>query len=326
MSNLIRVNYEELEQIAGKFSQEAERTQQTLASISVTMNQLREEGWIGRGSESFFHEMDELVVPAMRRLIEALSETGSMTLRTRSVMADAEDVASTEFATDESNNAGSAGGARAGSGGGVGSGGGGAGSGSTASAFDSASSSRPSSNNTPPSSSGGEGSSTFNTDATPSVFDSTDSSRSSSDSMPPASSGSGGGSGTFDNSGTLDSTAPSSSGSPSSGGGSGGSSGSGGAASDAQTGGANNSPSEATSPGGTSPADASGANPSGAQHSSVAGGVINSGTAPTITAANPLDIGIDNTEQNNVTLGLAAASPAAALLGKTLLDGDGSGT
>ena len=58
MSDKIEVDYQALEGIARQFSTEAEAIGQILSETSSKVAALHGSGWIGRGSEAFFAEME----------------------------------------------------------------------------------------------------------------------------------------------------------------------------------------------------------------------------------------------------------------------------
>ncbi len=57
MCDEIKADYEQLEQIASRFSNQAQVIEQLLGTLRCSMQNLQG-GWIGRGSDTFFSETD----------------------------------------------------------------------------------------------------------------------------------------------------------------------------------------------------------------------------------------------------------------------------
>lgn len=97
MSEQIQADYQQLEQVAGKFSQQAQSIAQMIQSVKASMSKLENGGWIGRGSQAFFAEMNNKVLPATQRLQSALSEASRVTKDISNTVKQAEDEASSPF-------------------------------------------------------------------------------------------------------------------------------------------------------------------------------------------------------------------------------------
>ena len=98
MAEQIQVNYEALEQIENKFAQLANEVQEMAGKIKSRDNNLRQGGWVGRGSDAFYREMDDLVMPAIGRLREALQEGGQALNRVARIFGEAEEEGQGGFA------------------------------------------------------------------------------------------------------------------------------------------------------------------------------------------------------------------------------------
>jgi len=79
MADVTRVDYDQLKEIAGRFSNQANLYEGLTRQTRGYVDELHNNGWIGRGSDAFFSEMQDLVIPAMERLRQALEEAGQMT-------------------------------------------------------------------------------------------------------------------------------------------------------------------------------------------------------------------------------------------------------
>lgn len=97
MSDEIRADYEQLEQVANKFAQQEQAIQQMLQRVRASMSKLENGGWIGRGSQAFFSEMNGKVVPASQRLHQALGEANRGVKDIVKTVQQAEDEASAVF-------------------------------------------------------------------------------------------------------------------------------------------------------------------------------------------------------------------------------------
>ena len=93
----IQADYDELSQIANEFNQEASAAEQLMNNIMNLVGQLEGGGWIGRGAESFYAEMYDLVEPGMQRLVQALEDGGSSIQKISSIVEQAENEASSQF-------------------------------------------------------------------------------------------------------------------------------------------------------------------------------------------------------------------------------------
>jgi WXG100 family type VII secretion target len=98
MADQIQVNYEVLNEMENKFVQLAEGVQEMATKIKSRDNSLRQGGWIGRGSDAFYAEMDDLVMPAIARLRRALDEGGQALNRMARIFDEAEQEAQSGFA------------------------------------------------------------------------------------------------------------------------------------------------------------------------------------------------------------------------------------
>lgn len=52
----IRADYDQLNQVATRFAQQADAIQQMIQRVRSSMGQLEDGGWIGRGASAFFEE------------------------------------------------------------------------------------------------------------------------------------------------------------------------------------------------------------------------------------------------------------------------------
>lgn len=96
MAEEIRADYEQLKSVAERFSRQSESVTQMMRSVQGSMNKLKD-GWIGRGSDAFFTEMSDEVLPAVGRLKQALGEASTTTQKISNTVKQAEQEASAPF-------------------------------------------------------------------------------------------------------------------------------------------------------------------------------------------------------------------------------------
>jgi len=97
MGEKIEANYEELSNIQRLFTSEAESINQLYTQTRQKVDHLHGAGWIGRGSEAFFAEMQSVVLPSMGRLVKALHDGAQATQRIMQTFQSAEEEAKSIF-------------------------------------------------------------------------------------------------------------------------------------------------------------------------------------------------------------------------------------
>lgn len=96
MADEVKADYEQLEQVASRFSNQAQVIEQLSGKIRCSMQNLQD-GWIGRGSDAFFAEMDGEVLPAIQRLQDVLHLGSEVTKVIIQTMQNADEEASAPF-------------------------------------------------------------------------------------------------------------------------------------------------------------------------------------------------------------------------------------
>jgi WXG100 family type VII secretion target len=97
MADEIKAHYEQLEHVATRFANQSQAIQQMLQKVNTSMDKLENGGWIGRGSDAFFHEMHGTVLPASQRLQHVLDEAGQVTRQVAQTLHAAEEEAANIF-------------------------------------------------------------------------------------------------------------------------------------------------------------------------------------------------------------------------------------
>jgi WXG100 family type VII secretion target len=90
----VRIDYQSMKQIAQAFARESEAAGRTLQSLQRAKDVLQGGDWIGKGAKAFYQEMDQEVLPGMRRLNQALGSASRVTLQIVQLLHGAEDEAS----------------------------------------------------------------------------------------------------------------------------------------------------------------------------------------------------------------------------------------
>lgn len=91
MVDEIRIEYEGVEAIANRFSEEAERTSKIIERLSERVNKLRSKGWVGKDANRFYGEYDDEILPALIRLQMALQEGESLAQKIIDLFSNAEE-------------------------------------------------------------------------------------------------------------------------------------------------------------------------------------------------------------------------------------------
>jgi WXG100 family type VII secretion target len=93
----VRIDFDELTQIAANFSQSAADTGQLTQEIGQTVVKLYDGDWEGRGAQAFYAEAADTLFPAMERLSDALQNAGEASHQIIRLMQEAEERAAREF-------------------------------------------------------------------------------------------------------------------------------------------------------------------------------------------------------------------------------------
>ncbi|MCB0047358.1 MAG: WXG100 family type VII secretion target [Caldilineaceae bacterium] len=97
---IIQANYERLEQVAARFAHAAATQERLIRTVRRQADMLIGGSWEGRGAEAFARELDDEVLPAMKRLADALREAPQVTGRIAAVVRSAEEAAARHFLSD----------------------------------------------------------------------------------------------------------------------------------------------------------------------------------------------------------------------------------
>lgn len=90
MVKKVAVQYDELERIAKQVAQFAEKVNELAQKLRRQQHTLEGGGWIGRGSQSFYNEMNDVCYPAFDNLADALEKTAQGFSQSIDILKDAE--------------------------------------------------------------------------------------------------------------------------------------------------------------------------------------------------------------------------------------------
>lgn len=93
----LQVNYNTLEIVATKFTEQADAVDYIRRKIQNQLDLLIPDGWEGDLARKFEEEMFDRVLPTLRRMVSALEEASYTTRRIIDVMDEAEDEAADLF-------------------------------------------------------------------------------------------------------------------------------------------------------------------------------------------------------------------------------------
>lgn len=93
----IRADHDDLARIASMFGRQSQNAQRSLQHIKRQMDTLQGGDWIGKGAQAFYKEMDQDVLPALKRLTEALAQAQRTTVQISQILKQAEEQAARLF-------------------------------------------------------------------------------------------------------------------------------------------------------------------------------------------------------------------------------------
>lgn len=93
----VRADYDGLAKITQSFSRQAAETEKTIQSVQRGMQTLQSGDWVGQGARAFYTEMEQEVIPSLRRLASALTQAERVTRQVSQIMKQAEEEAASYF-------------------------------------------------------------------------------------------------------------------------------------------------------------------------------------------------------------------------------------
>lgn len=93
----IRCQYDEMEQIARIFKEQSSTLLQMTRRIKLAQTTLADGDWIGRGAKQFYAEMDQKVLPSLKRLTDSMEAGARHIGKAHKIMHQAEEDSSRVF-------------------------------------------------------------------------------------------------------------------------------------------------------------------------------------------------------------------------------------
>jgi WXG100 family type VII secretion target len=93
----IRFQYDDIEQIARKFRHLNDSAEDVLRRVLYCLDQMENGVWIGRGADEFRDELEDIVIPAVRRLAAVLGDTAWTLDKSSDIMREAEELGAAQF-------------------------------------------------------------------------------------------------------------------------------------------------------------------------------------------------------------------------------------
>lgn len=93
----VRSDYDQLQVIQNTFSAQSDALQRMNQNLKSRMDTLHGGDWIGEGAKKFYGEMNDQVMPSLKRLEKAMAEAARITQQMSRIMKQAEDEASGIF-------------------------------------------------------------------------------------------------------------------------------------------------------------------------------------------------------------------------------------
>ncbi len=101
MADVININYPDMQQVGKRFQQQQQQIANMERRLNSAVKSLHANGWVGLGSDAFFNEMEGKVLPAVKRLSEALDEACRAVSQISNTMSQAEQAAANIFPKEE---------------------------------------------------------------------------------------------------------------------------------------------------------------------------------------------------------------------------------
>jgi WXG100 family type VII secretion target len=93
----VRSDYDQLKNVAQTFSSQSETLNGMNQNVRSCFDTLQGGDWIGPGATAFFKEMNDSVLPTLKRLQQAMSESNRITTQISQIMKGAEESSSKCF-------------------------------------------------------------------------------------------------------------------------------------------------------------------------------------------------------------------------------------
>lgn len=91
MADIIQFDHDQLPGISQRFGDQADQVRTQYAKILQQVDVLRQGAWIGPNADKFYEVMDNQLLPACKRLSDALDKANETTQQVAKMMRDADE-------------------------------------------------------------------------------------------------------------------------------------------------------------------------------------------------------------------------------------------
>lgn len=96
-NSIIQAHYHELADVAGRFDHQATEVFELCLRVQRAVDTLQQGGWLGRAADRFYAEVDETLLPTLRRLVSALDDASRVSRQINQLIQQAEQEAAGRF-------------------------------------------------------------------------------------------------------------------------------------------------------------------------------------------------------------------------------------
>ncbi len=100
MTNQIRYQYEEIQQVARRFRDQNDRADGLIRRALYCLRRMDDGVWEGRGADEYREEMEDIVLPALRRLAAVMGDTAWTLDKAADMMREAEEMGAHLFTSE----------------------------------------------------------------------------------------------------------------------------------------------------------------------------------------------------------------------------------
>ncbi len=97
MDNILQADYEVLEQVAKSWKALYDRISTLHGALKSQSEELCTQHWLGKGSDTFYAEMSDTVLPTVQRTADAFEIASSLTTEIAATLHESEDRCATMF-------------------------------------------------------------------------------------------------------------------------------------------------------------------------------------------------------------------------------------
>ena len=91
MAEIVQFDYDQLKGISQRFAEQADQVRAQYDKVLQQMDVLKANSWVGPNADKYYEIMDNQLLPACKRLSDALDKGGEVTQQVAKMMQDAEE-------------------------------------------------------------------------------------------------------------------------------------------------------------------------------------------------------------------------------------------